>query len=1053
MKTLIQSIHQKAILLKNLSEDNAELFNYINSTKSHVEEVLAHNKPVSRFRPVKTLRFLIASQLKKGKQINEELIEDLKSAIENRDISKYYVLNEAVAQSLQNYKQSKSGMFPNWKQSFKILFPFVNSVKDSKAVKEDLNVLADEIIEGHQLKNVKKNIVAFEGPQNYGTDHVWAAIVPENAPNVQKAYQIFFTITSKGLLGGLYKGHQISNDGFVNEEKPYESWENYSKDISEEIQQWKALNEGLNFSFRKDEKQFQKCIDKADKDALDIYFQIMDNLVKELELEDLENLVFSTYKSRLSFQVGKRQCFNLTKDKFDFIAPESIILDLEKEVFSEPDVAFLYKDEILPNILNHYDGIRDAVEFEIERDNNTKLKEYDNAAFRKAVFDINYRSNFFVSGSGLNRVLLNNERIFKISMGADYFTEEDIKKSIDDRLVLVHADTKPKGRSSLSQADMFSKIMKEGDYFFMTHSNRNLVVMGKVNSASRPATFNEMSKTGWLERSYELIAISRKEGSFQGKRKNWTPNTNTTCWQIPAAEIASANNEIFQPYFNYEFVMNEEIKTENSNMESDKIFSDRPLNQILYGPPGTGKTYNTINEALSICGIQIPQERVEALKLFDFLVEEKRIVFSTFHQSMSYEDFIEGIKPQEPSEEGAPISYKVEPGLFKQIAVEAAFSLAQENKFRDAEKILDFSMAYDKFKEYVEEQLDEGNEVQLDTKSGGHVLVDSISQHGNLLIKHTGKKKTYSVSKQRLSRLHKEIPDLEEVNNIGSAFREVIGGSNSTTNWAALNYIRTNYLNKDTVVLQERKYDWEDKYEVVKTLKKEEYKAGNGKPYVLIIDEINRGNVSAIFGELITLIEEDKRLGNNEALTVTLPYSKDSFGVPPNLFIIGTMNTADRSVEALDTALRRRFSFVEMPPEPHTIKKGKGLEEIEGINLPALLVTINKRIEKLLDKDHMIGHSYFMDLKTLKELKLVFHNKVLPLLQEYFFGDNGKMGLVLGEKFFDLPDEKETDVFAPFNDYDTSGLMQRNVYHLKNVGAMTDDEFIESLSNVFPKNA
>src|SRR5690606_727010 len=212
------------------------------------------------------------------------------------------------------------------------------------------------------------------------------------------------------------------------------------------------------------------------------------------------------------------------------------------------------------------------------------------------------------------------------------------------------------------------------------------------------------------------------------------------------------------------------------------------------------------------------------------------------------------------------------------------------------------------------------------------------------------------------------------------------------------------------------------------------------KDYVLIIDEINRGNVSAIFGELITLIEEDKRLGEDEALTAKLPYSKDSFGVPPNLYIIGTMNTADRSVEALDTALRRRFSFVEMPPVPNCIKDGNGLEAIEGINLPNLLTTINKRIEKLLDKDHMIGHSYFMGLNTVNELKRVFHNKVLPLLQEYFFGDYGKIGLVLGEGFFEKTDDNDKDIFAPFNDYDSSGLMQRNVYHLKKVGIMSDQD-------------
>lgn len=173
--------------------------------------------------------------------------------------------------------------------------------------------------------------------------------------------------------------------------------------------------------------------------------------------------------------------------------------------------------------------------------------------------------------------------------------------------------------------------------------------------------------------------------------------------------------------------------------------------------------------------------------------------------------------------------------------------------------------------------------------------------------------------------------------------------------------------------------------------------------YAIFIDEINRGNIANIFGELITLIEDDKRIDKANYIPVKLPYSNDEFGVPPNLYIIGTMNTADRSVEALDTALRRRFSFIEMNPEP---KKLSDLEfKCDKIDLEALLTAINARIEKLLDKDYCIGHSYFMTIKNrkqpLKELKIIFQNKILPLLQEYFYGDWGKIMLVIGKEFID----------------------------------------------------
>jgi len=197
-------------------------------------------------------------------------------------------------------------------------------------------------------------------------------------------------------------------------------------------------------------------------------------------------------------------------------------------------------------------------------------------------------------------------------------------------------------------------------------------------------------------------------------------------------------------------------------------------------------------------------------------------------------------------------------------------------------------------------------------------------------------------------------------------------------------------------------------------------KADPENNYALFIDEINRGNVSAIFGELITLIEKDKRLGEENELKVKLPYSRTEFGVPPNLYLIGTMNTADRSVEALDTALRRRFSFEEIMPKPELFAE----VAVAGFNLQEVLETINLRIEALFDRDHTIGHSYFFKVKdaTNKEeaLKQVFKDNIIPLLQEYFYGDYSRIGLVLGEGFVKQAGQVDDKIFAKFKDTNDS---------------------------------
>lgn len=411
---------------------------------------------------------------------------------------------------------------------------------------------------------------------------------------------------------------------------------------------------------------------------------------------------------------------------------------------------------------------------------------------------------------------------------------------------------------------------------------------------------------------------------------------------------------------------------------ASKITTEYSLNQILFGAPGTGKTFNTKRIAVEVINGNKERTREKINEEYNELVNAQQIVFTTFHQSLSYEDFIEGIKPETVD---GNVVYDVKDGIFKALCLKA-----------NPKNTIDFEKAYDK----LQQKLVDSEIIELKTPTG-KVFAIALNKNGNLSLMTGNKKERQGVlTKDRILRN--------------------LNGDDIYPFWASyfkgvINYLKSEFgFNSESIE--------------------------ENKNYVIIIDEINRGNVSAIFGELITLLEEDKRKGNKEQIEVTLPYSNENFSVPNNVYIIGTMNTADRSVEALDTALRRRFSFVEMQPNPEILSDSK----YQDVNLKKLLETINQRIEVLIDKDHQIGHSYFIGIQNLDDLKLVFKDKIIPLLEEYFYGDFGKIGLILGGKF--ILQEKNTAKFPKNLNYEHDFSEDKKVYRFTSSENWNESTFV-----------
>ena len=559
------------------------------------------------------------------------------------------------------------------------------------------------------------------------------------------------------------------------------------------------------------------------------------------------------------------------------------------------------------------------------------------------------------------------------------------------------------------------------------YSDADRIRLYALNYFIEPA--REQSKSEVSIRAGELDKVMRQDNRFPNICKALEGNKFQELAEVPLPTYTEPN-----PSSSTIFTYTLGPRTEPDNMTETTSTSMRSAtNLILYGPPGTGKTYQTAWEAVRLClgeqaatPLKEANQREALMGEYRRLVEEGRIEFVTFHQSLSYEEFVEGLRPStgddddEEGEEGEISSgFRLIPhdGVFKRISERTRLDQgphAPSGRLDRSAKVFKVALGRSKDQEnLIRFGLD--NDL-IHVGQGGDLdwSGERFDELQGILARWKSEKDPEAT---------KQSGDVEIIHSFRAAIKvdDYIVVPYRLDRIRAIGRVTGNYFFvPDTEFHHRRKVEWlwrdrdNDGIElksfyptaftpfplhqldqsIVNWDKLEEIISGKNatRDFVLIIDEINRANISKVFGELITLIEPDKRLGMDNEIRVQLPYSKKQFGVPANLHIIGTMNTADRSIALLDTALRRRFTFRELMPDASILSA-----DVDGINLQKLLTTINQRIEYLFDREHQIGHAYFCDCKTREDVEQTVREKVIPLLAEYFYEDWSKVAVVLGD--------------------------------------------------------
>lgn len=573
-----------------------------------------------------------------------------------------------------------------------------------------------------------------------------------------------------------------------------------------------------------------------------------------------------------------------------------------------------------------------------------------------------------------------NLAIWKLSHGLNDFSADERKHYLQADLGVMHGET------AKGQGKDFQEV-PVGDLFYLCHGNDSLPLVGQFISAPEPCDKGD----GWLQRRYRVLKQNIKQGGYQGSQKGWTPNYRSTFKPVPPHDLPEFESTLLKPFFGTDLAELAALAGEPIEAASlgDGV-APQPVvtpgtgnkrnttcfNRIYYGPPGTGKTFTLMQllkhdyetPALEISveqwRSQLIAEKVAALKWWEGIA-------ATLHDL--------GGQAKVPELAAHPFIQAIAQAKGRSSNINATlWGTLQHHTVLDSDTVnIKLRMGpaiFDKTADSVWQFAGDWQEACAD-------LIELVEQLRK------GPEAKQAQQRYSFVTFHQSY-----------GYEEFVEGLRPVLN-----------SDDETGAVE---------YEIRPGAFKELCRKARQSPeqrFAMVIDEINRGNISKIFGELITLIEPDKREGAEHAIAVTLPYSGDKFSVPANVDIIGTMNTADRSLALLDTALRRRFDFVPLLPDTRAEKvpdqlhsaplAGLAVSTDAGeIDVRRMLERINERIEALFDRDHCIGHAYFTPLQDVtdheerfKALAATFRNRVLPLLEEYFFEDWHKIRLVLGD--------------------------------------------------------